>query len=54
MSSMNPKVDLYLAEGCGRCPLYRTPQCKVHSWVQELRLLRRIVLECGLREEIKW
>ena len=51
---MNHKVDLYLEEGCGRCTLYRTPQCKVHKWPEELKQLRRIVLECGLDEEYKW
>jgi Uncharacterized protein conserved in bacteria len=51
---MNPKVDVYLAAGCGRCPLGNTPQCKVHNWREELELLREIVLECGLTEELKW
>jgi uncharacterized protein YdeI (YjbR/CyaY-like superfamily) len=50
----NPKIDLYLEEGCGRCPRYQTPDCKVHTWQQELRTLRRIVLETGLQEELKW
>ncbi len=51
---MNSKVDIYLDEGCGRCSLYRTPECKVHNWTEELKQLRRIVLECGLDEEFKW
>jgi len=51
---VNPKVDLYLDEGCGRCSMYRTPQCKVHSWPAELIQLRRIALDCGLKEELKW
>ncbi len=51
---MIPEIDLYLEEGCGRCSLYQTPDCKVHSWPNELRELRRIVLECGLTEEYKW
>lgn len=51
---MNPKVDTYLEDGCGRCSLYKTPQCKVNSWPEELKLLRRIVLDCGLTEEFKW
>jgi uncharacterized protein YdeI (YjbR/CyaY-like superfamily) len=51
---MNPKVDLYLEEGCGRCSFYRTPHCKVHLWPEELKQLRRIVMECGLEEEYKW
>lgn len=51
---MNPKIDTYLAVGCGRCPLGNTPECKVHNWTEELESLREIVLECGLTEELKW
>ncbi len=47
-------VDQYLSSGCGRCELGGTPQCKVQSWVEELRLLRGILQESGLTEEIKW
>ncbi|MBL8180643.1 MAG: YdeI/OmpD-associated family protein [Blastocatellia bacterium] len=51
---MNPKIDTYLAAGCGRCPLGNTPDCKVHNWTAELSYLREIVLDCGLTEELKW
>lgn len=51
---MNPLIDNYLSEGCGRCHLGGTPQCKVHQWEDELKLLRSIVLDCGLTEELKW
>ena len=51
---MNPNVDTYLIDGCGRCSYYQTPQCKVHTWTEELKQLRRIVLSCGLKEEFKW
>ncbi|NVN18256.1 hypothetical protein GUA46_07880 [Muricauda sp. HICW] len=51
---MNPEVDSYLQEGCGRCSLGGTPQCKVHNWQQELKYLRQLVLSCGLTEELKW
>ena len=51
---MNPKVNSYLIDGCGRCPLGGTPECKVHNWPKELKYLRNIVLECGLTEELKW
>lgn len=51
---MNPQIDEYLANGCGRCPLGGTPQCKVHNWEPELEKLREILLECGLTEELKW
>ena len=36
-------VEHYLAEGCGRCPLGGTPDCKVHRWTAELERLRSIV-----------
>ena len=51
---LNPKVDNYLIEGCGRCPHFQTPQCKVNTWRQELVELRKIVIESGLTEEYKW
>jgi uncharacterized protein YdeI (YjbR/CyaY-like superfamily) len=51
---MNPKIDQYLSEGCGRCPLGGTPDCKVHQWTEALEMLRQIVLDCGLTEELKW
>jgi uncharacterized protein YdeI (YjbR/CyaY-like superfamily) len=47
-------VEEYLTDGCGRCSHYATPSCKVHSWKKELIQFRRIVLSCGLKEEIKW
>jgi len=51
---MNPLVDKYLIDGCMRCKYGGTPQCKVLPWVAELEMLRQIVLETGLKEEIKW
>jgi uncharacterized protein YdeI (YjbR/CyaY-like superfamily) len=47
-------VDQYLESGCGRCKLGGTPDCKVHSWDEELRQLRAILQESDLAEEIKW
>jgi len=37
---MNPKVDFYFN--------------KAKEWQDELELLRKIVLDCGLTEELKW
>jgi uncharacterized protein YdeI (YjbR/CyaY-like superfamily) len=51
---MNPKIDKYLVDGCMRCKLGGTPECKVNFWRKELELLRRIALHCGLTEELKW
>jgi len=44
----------YLKHGCGRCPLGDTPECKVHAWQPELKVLRELMLQGGLVEEIKW
>lgn len=51
---LNPQVDKYLIDGCMRCKYGGTPKCKVNNWREELELLRQIVLETGLTEEIKW
>ena len=51
---MNPQIDSYLAEGCGRCSYWRTPRCKVHNWQQELKHLRTIMISSELIEEMKW
>lgn len=37
---MNPKVDFYFD--------------KTRPWQQEIGLLRKLVLDCGLNEELKW
>ncbi|MFT3845647.1 MAG: DUF1801 domain-containing protein [Lacibacter sp.] len=51
---MNHSVDNYLINGCERCPLGGTAQCKVNNWQKELKKLRAIVLDCGLTETAKW
>ncbi|WP_303920210.1 YdeI family protein [Draconibacterium sediminis] len=51
---LNAQVDKYLIDGCMRCKYGGTPQCKVNNWRPELEMLRQIVLECGLTEELKW
>lgn len=53
-SLANPLVDKYLLDGCMRCKYGATPQCKVHSWHDELVLLRALIQSTGLTEEIKW
>lgn len=54
MTPMTTEIDVYFAEGCGRCPLGGTPDCKVHTWREALEKLRPIVLDSGLTEEVKW
>lgn len=50
----NPLVNRYLVDGCMRCKYGGTPQCKVNNWREGLELLRQIILETGLKEELKW
>ncbi len=51
---MNPKVDAYFAEGCGRCEWYQTPQCKVNFYLEPMEHLRSMLLETELQEDYKW
>jgi uncharacterized protein YdeI (YjbR/CyaY-like superfamily) len=51
---MTTSAEVYFEEGCGRCSLGGTPDCKVHKWAAELALLRKIILSTGLTEECKW
>ena len=51
---MNPQVDIILEEGCGRCKLVGTPQCRIIIRNLEMKALREIALESGLDEEVKW
>lgn len=50
----NTSVDSYLAEGCGRCDRFQTPECKVHRWTGPLVELREILHETALDEQMKW
>ena len=54
MSEMNPQIDLYFKQGCMRCPLGATPECKTLLWTEEMTELRRILLDSPLTEELKW
>lgn len=40
--------------GCGRCHRFATPNCSVHFWMDGLHKLRRILLDTGLQETVKW
>jgi len=52
---MTKDIDTYFNSGCGRCKLFDTPQCKVHTWHDELELLRKVIVEStNLNEEMKW
>ncbi len=40
--------------GCGRCDRFATPQCSTRPWIDGLNHLRRICLDMGLEETVKW
>jgi uncharacterized protein YdeI (YjbR/CyaY-like superfamily) len=47
-------IETYFVEGCGRCSLFATDQCKAVRWNKELLLLRGFINELGLEETVKW
>lgn len=47
-------IDDYFTKGCGRCERFGTPDCSTRSWITGLEQLRRICLDCGLTETVKW
>jgi uncharacterized protein YdeI (YjbR/CyaY-like superfamily) len=51
---MTTEIETYFEDGCGRCALFATAQCKVRTFTKELAALRGIILTCGLTEEVKW
>jgi uncharacterized protein YdeI (YjbR/CyaY-like superfamily) len=51
---MITKADVYFTAGCGRCPLFDTPACKVFTWQEILIHLRAFIIETNLTETCKW
>jgi uncharacterized protein YdeI (YjbR/CyaY-like superfamily) len=47
-------IEIYWADGCGRCARGGTPECSVHFWTAELQAARALLLEAGFQENIKW
>jgi len=46
--------DDFFTKGCGRCERFATPDCSTRPWIDGLTALRRIFLELGLKETVKW
>jgi uncharacterized protein YdeI (YjbR/CyaY-like superfamily) len=44
----------FFAKGCGRCDRFATPDCSTRLWIDGLNNLRRICLDIGLQETVKW
>lgn len=47
-------VEDFFTKGCGRCERFATPDCSTRRWAGGLNELRRICLEAGLIETVKW
>ena len=46
--------DDFFTKGCGRCARFATPDCSTRLWIDDLNHLRRICLDLGLEETVKW
>ena len=46
--------DDFFTLGCGRCDRFATPDCTTRTWIGGLNELRRICLDLGLEENVKW
>ncbi len=46
--------DDFFTKGCGRCDRFATPNCSTRRWIDGLNHLRRICLDMGLEETVKW
>lgn len=51
---MITEIEDYFTKGCGRCARFDTPDCSTMQWVDGLLALRRICLDAGLSEHVKW
>jgi len=51
---MITRIEDYFTKGCGRCERFATPDCSTRPWIGGLEHLRRICLDVGLEETLKW
>lgn len=47
-------IEDYFTKGCGRCDRFATPECSTRTWNDGLKALRRICLDLGLAEDLRW
>ncbi len=47
-------IEDYFSKGCGRCERFATADCSAKRWEDGLKDLRRICLNEGLIETVKW
>ncbi|MEZ5393053.1 MAG: YdeI/OmpD-associated family protein [Bryobacterales bacterium] len=51
---MITNIEDFFTLGCGRCERFATPDCSTRQWSRGLAELRRICLDSGLVETVKW
>ncbi len=51
---MITEIEDYFSEGCGRCERFATADCSTRRWSRGLADLRKVCLEAGLVERVKW
>lgn len=47
-------IEHFFLKGCGRCDRFATPDCSIRQWGRGLADLRRLCLQAGLTETVKW
>jgi uncharacterized protein YdeI (YjbR/CyaY-like superfamily) len=47
-------ADDFFSKGCGRCGRFATPECSARRWAAGLSDLRRLCLDSGLDETVRW
>jgi uncharacterized protein YdeI (YjbR/CyaY-like superfamily) len=52
--AMITDAEDFFTKGCGRCERFATPDCSTRLWISGLNDLRRICLDMGLEEVVKW
>ncbi|MBO6576805.1 MAG: YdeI/OmpD-associated family protein [Rhodothermales bacterium] len=53
-NTMITNIEDYFTVGCGRCERFATPDCSTRRWEAGLLDLRRLCIESGLTETVKW
>jgi len=51
---MITQIEDFFSKGCGRCERFATDDCSSQRWSRGLGELRRICLDAGLVEVVKW
>lgn len=47
-------IEDFFTKGCGRCDRFATPDCSTRLWAEGLAALRKLCLQAGLTETVKW